>query len=74
MDWFLYDIDLRHERVKSFNGDPPEEENVDRRPALNSYFIKLAGALSNPPEVFYEKAVLKILAIFTGKHLCWCLF
>ena len=26
------------------------------------------------PEVFYEKAVLKIFAIFTGKHLCWSPF
>ena len=25
-------------------------------------------------EVFYKKAVLKNLAIFTGKHLCWSLF
>ena len=27
-----------------------------------------------PPEVFYEKSVLKKFAIFTGKHLCWRLF
>ena len=25
----------------------------------------------NDLEVFYKKAVLKNLAIFTGKHLCW---
>ena len=24
--------------------------------------------------VFYKKAILKTLAIFTGKHLCWGLF
>ena len=24
-------------------------------------------------EVFYEKAVLERVAIFTGKHLCWSL-
>ena len=27
-----------------------------------------------PPEMFYEKAVLKNFVIFTGKHLCWSLF
>ena len=27
-----------------------------------------------PPKVFYKRAVLKNLAIFTGKHLCWSLF
>ena len=27
-----------------------------------------------PPEVFYEKAILKYSTIFTGKHLCWNLF
>ena len=27
-----------------------------------------------PPEVFYEKSVLKNLAKFTGKHLCQSLF
>ena len=27
-----------------------------------------------PPEVFYRKAVVKKLAIFTEKHLCWSLF
>ena len=26
-----------------------------------------------PPEVFYKKAVIKNLAIFTEKHLCWSL-
>ena len=27
-----------------------------------------------PPEVLYEKAVLKSFATFTGKYLCWRLF
>ena len=27
-----------------------------------------------PPEVFYEKTILKIFSLFTGKHLCWSLF
>ena len=26
------------------------------------------------PKLFCKKAVLKNFAIFTGKHLCWCLF
>ena len=30
-------------------------------------------ASSSRPRMFFEK-VLKILAIFTGKHLCWSLF
>ena len=29
---------------------------------------------SSRPEVFCEKFVLKNLAKFTGKHLCWSLF
>ena len=28
----------------------------------------------HPPEVFYKKSVLKNVAIFTGRHLCWSLF
>ena len=24
--------------------------------------------------MFYNEAVLKNLVIFTGKHLCWCIF
>ena len=27
-----------------------------------------------PPELFYKKGVLKNLAKFTGKHLCWSFF
>ena len=27
-----------------------------------------------PPEVFYKKAVLENLSMFTGKHLGWSLF
>ena len=34
-------------------------------------FIKMQ---KQPPEVYYEKAVLKNFAIFTGKRLCWSLF
>ena len=26
-----------------------------------------------PPELFYKKAVLKNVAIFTGRYLCWSL-
>ena len=28
----------------------------------------------HPPEVFYKKAVVKNLAIFTEKNLCWSLY
>ena len=29
---------------------------------------------TQPPDVFFKKAVLKNFLIFTGKHLCWNLF
>ena len=30
--------------------------------------------LKHPPEVFDQKTAPSILAIFTGKHICWSLF
>ena len=30
-------------------------------------------SINKPLKVFYKKAVVKNLAIFTGKHLCWSL-
>ena len=30
--------------------------------------------MKQPPEMFYKKAVLKNLSIFTGKYLCSSLF
>ena len=29
---------------------------------------------SNRSQMFFKIVVLKNLAIFTGKHLCWCFF
>ena len=42
------------------------------------FFIKFGDCMlisgqKQPPEVFYKKAILKIQAIFTRKHLCWSL-
>ena len=37
-------------------------------------FIFLLWNQKQPPEVFYQKVVLKNFATFTGKHLCWNLF
>ena len=39
--------------------------------SLNTFFKKIQ---KQPPEVFYKKAVVKKLAIFTEKHLCWSPF
>ena len=36
---------------------------------MNSLFFQ-----KHPPEVFYKKAVLKNLAVFTLKHLSWSHF
>ena len=65
MDWFLYDIGLRHERVK--------------RPSLYSQrrsiddFVKWQ-LQKQSPEVFCKSDVLKNFAKFTGKRLCQSLF
>ena len=34
------------------------------------FHIFIYGIRKQPPEVFNKKAVLKKVAIFTGKHLC----
>ena len=36
--------------------------------------LKSVHLQKQPPEVFYEKAILKNFAIFTGKNPCWILF
>ena len=65
MDWFLYDIGLRHERVK--------------RPSLYSQrrsiddFVKWQ-LQKQSPEVFCKTDVLKNFAKSTGKRLCQSLF
>ena len=42
---------------------------IDLRQGLKYAFVQ-----KHPPEVFYKKAAFKNFEIFTGKHLCWCLF
>ena len=34
------------------------------------YFNCLYNDQKQPPEVFYEKAILKKFAIFAGRHMC----
>ena len=38
------------------------------------YFNITGRFQKQPPEVYYKKAILKNYAIFTTKHLFWCLF
>ena len=45
----------------------------------NSFFVEqlwscFCNFKKQPPEVFYEKTVLKNCAILTRKHLCWSVF
>ena len=40
----------------------------------NSWLRQLISFQKQPLEVFYKKAVLKHLTIFTEKNLCWILF
>ena len=63
MDWFLYEKDLRHERV-----------NISFLPLYLMFYIYINLVKLCNPEVFLEKAALKNFAIFTGKYLCWSLF
>ena len=43
-------------------------------PLRNVYLVTFKKIQKQSPEEFYKKPVLKILAIFTGKHLCLILF
>ena len=40
----------------------------------NSVLDIFHAVQKQPPDVFYEKGILKNFANFTGKHLCWSLF
>ena len=37
-------------------------------------FVNSNQLQKEPPEVFYKKTVVKIFAIFRGKHLVWSLY
>ena len=41
---------------------------------LAHYIQTILTLQKQPPEVFYNEAILKIFAIFTGKYLSWSLF
>ena len=55
IDWFLYDIGLRRERVKIKKGMLKSVRYMYR---------------SSHSQMFFKIAFLKNLANFTGKHLC----
>ena len=42
--------------------------------AKDFFFIKKNVCQKHPSEVFCKKEILKNIAYFTGKHLCWSLF
>ena len=65
MDSFLYDRDLRHERVNLFHTD------------IEEYWksLKCRGPFrSTRLQMFFKIDVLKNFEIFTEKHLCWGVF
>ena len=39
-----------------------------------SYLVQIGGNTDQKQQMFFEIGVLKKLAIFTGKDLCWSLF
>ena len=65
IDWFLYDRDLRHERVKTKFLFCASECH---------YSSAIAPAKSNPSQVLFKTGVLQNFVNFTGKHPCWSLF
>ena len=65
IDWFLYDRDLRHERVKTKFLFCASECH---------YSSAIAPAKSNPSQVLFKTGVLQNFVNFIGKHPCWSLF
>ena len=55
-------MSLKHVEKKIFL------EHHNKEVSLNTFLKKMQ---KQPPEVFYKKTVVKKLAIFTEKHLCW---
>ena len=59
------------ETLCKLNGSSSEQTTIIK---CETTAVRLISLEKQPPEVFYKKAILKNLAIFTGKHLCWSLF
>ena len=82
MDWFLYDKDLRHERVKkscSWNNAWHLSVTMCKRVKIikkknGKKFSIWSHRSSCPGGVLLNKAVLKNFAKLTGKHLCQSLY
>ena len=72
MDWFLYDRDLRHEKVnKGHKHDVMWFPWNHLTVSLNSF----SEAWKQSPGVFCKKTgALTNFAILTGKYLCWSLY
>ena len=64
MDLFLYDTDLRYERLKPYNqpGSLPEVLTITNT------------SRSSHRRCCIKETVLRNFVIFTAKHLCWSLF
>ena len=66
----------KHHRER-FSHHVPEEErrlNFESNERLREPCLRFYHSQKQPSEVFYKRAVLKNIAIFSGKHLSWSLF
>ena len=69
MDWFLYDIDLRRERVKnipenSYYDDSSLYTNIDHEEGAEACFKKLEGRKSKSiPSIVIKNLILVILKL-----------
>ena len=73
VNWFLYDRDLGHERLKLLSCCLSFSFIRDVFSVLsNAYHLTIEDLMyrSNPPEVFLGKTVLKINSKFIGEHPC----
>ena len=70
MDWFLYDKDYRHKRVKIFG-----QFFLFNISILSlCYHLCFCICKSSDPEVFCKKDVLRNFVKLTERHLCQSLF
>ena len=73
----------RKKNMEKENSTDESDSSENEIPGLNSLkpfefeqktnIGDINSSLKHPPQVFYEKAVLKNSMIFTGTHLCWSL-
>ena len=60
MDWFLYDIGLRHERV---NWYPRVKHQVVKRNQITNRFLKIRNAVL----VAYDRLIFQLHSVFPPK-------